>query len=82
MTDDQEEVIGRLIRAYENGDIPQNITKKIWKELKEADDLTVAYFTITNSVPDQYLYERKDAVLKSTGEKQVILSCYLKGSKK
>ena len=78
LTDDQEDVISRLLRAYENGDIPQNITKNIVKELKTMDDLGAAYFTITNLVPDQYLYERKDAVLHTEGEKQVILSCYLK----
>ena len=78
LTEDQEEVLSRLVKAYENGDIPQNITKNIVKELKNMDDLGTAYFTITNLVPDQYLYERKDAVLHTVGEKQVILSCYLK----
>ena len=78
LTDDQEDVIARLRRAYDNGDIPQNITKSIVKELKNTDDLGAAYFVITNLVPDQYLYERKDAVLHTEGEKQVILSCYLK----
>ena len=42
------------------------------------DDLGEAFFTFTNLVPDQYLYERKDAILHTEGEKQVILSCYLK----
>ena len=78
LTDDQEDVINRLLRAYENGDIPQNITKNILKELKTIDDLGEAYFAITNLLPDQYLYERKDAVIHTEGEKQVILSCYLK----
>ncbi len=78
LTDDQEDVISRLLRAYENGDIPQNITKNIVKEVKNMDDLGSTYYTITNLVPDQYLYERKDAVLHTEGEKQVILSCYLK----
>lgn len=78
LTDDQENVIKRLLAAYENGDIPQNITKNIVKELKSTEDLGTAYFTITNMVPDQYLYERRDAILHTEGEKQVILSCYLK----
>ncbi len=79
LTDDQEDVLFRLRRAYENGDIPKNITKNIVKELSSVKDLGEAYFAITNLVPDQYLYERKDAVLHTEGEKQVILSCYLKG---
>ena len=78
LTDDQEAVVRRLCQAYENGDIPQNVTKNIMKELKSADDLAAAYFKITNLIPDQYLYERKDAVLHTEGTKQVILSCYMK----
>ena len=78
LTDEQEDVIARLLRAYENGDIPQNITKNIVKELKTIDDLGAAYFIITNLVPDKYLYELRDAILHTEGEKQVILSCYLK----
>ena len=78
LTEDQEDIIRRIIRAYENGDIPQNITKNIAKEIKSVEDLGTAYFTIINLVPDQYLYERKETVLHIEGEKQVILSCYLK----
>lgn len=78
MTDDQENMVQRLIRAYENGDIPKNITKEIAKELKASEDLGAAYYTIINQIPDQYLYERRDAVLHTEGEKQVVLSCYLK----
>lgn len=80
-TGDQEDIILRLLRAYENGDIPQGITKAIVKELKVAQDIIEAYYVITDLVPDQYLYERKDAVLHTEGEKQVILSCYLKEKK-
>ncbi len=78
LTDDQEDMIERLFRAYENGNIPQNITKNIVRELKPMEDLSTAYFAILNRVPEQYLYERKDTVLHTEGEKQVILSCYLK----
>ena len=78
LTNEQEDVIRRLIRAYENGDIPQNVTKSIVKELSAAEDLGAAYFVISNQVPDQYLYERREALLHPEGEKQVILSCYMK----
>lgn len=78
LTEEQVDVINRLLRAYENGDIPQNITKSIVRDLKTTNDLGEAYFVITNLVPKQYLYERKDAVLHNEGDKQVILSCYLK----
>ncbi len=78
LTDDQEDVVRRLMKAYENGDIPQNITKAIVKELSTASDLGETYFVISNQVPDQYLYERRDATLHIDGEKQVILSCYMR----
>lgn len=82
LTDDQEDVVKRLIRAYENGDVPQNVTKSIVKELGQTEDLGETFFVISNNVPDQYLYERKDAVLTYDGDKQVILSCYMKEMKK
>ncbi len=82
LTDDQEEVVKRLIRAYENGDVPQNVTKNIVKELGQTEDLGETFFVISNNVPDQYLYERRDAVLTYDGDKQVILSCYMKEMKK
>lgn len=82
LTDDQEDIVKRLIRAFENGDIPQNVTKSIVKELGQTEDLGETYFVISNNVPDQYLYERKDAVLTYDGDKQVILSCYMKEMKK
>lgn len=78
LTDEQIDTITRLFRAYKNGDIPQNITKNIVKELKAVTDLGKAYFVITNMVPDQYLYQRRDIKLQTEGDKQVILSCYLK----
>lgn len=78
LTEDQEEIILRLIKAYENGDIPKKITSNIVKEVKNETDLGALYYIITNLIPDQYLYERKDAVLNYSGKKQVILSCYLK----
>lgn len=82
LTDDQEDVVKRLIRAYENGDVPQNVTKSIVKELGQTEDLGETFFVISNNVPDQYLYERRDAVLTYDGDKQVILSCYMKEMKK
>ena len=78
LTEDQDDMINRLLRAYENGDIPHNITKEVVKGLKTAADSMAAYFVIVNQIPDQYLYQRRDVVLNSKGEKQVVLSEYLK----
>ena len=82
LTNEQEEVAGSLLRAYQNGDIPQNITKNLASALKENNDNMSSYFTIVNVIPERYRYPRKDNVLQSEGAKQVILSIYLKENTK
>ena len=79
LTDDQEAELNQMIQAYMNGNIPQNITKDVAKEIKEFndEDLTNLFYTIRRNIPDVYLSEQRDAVLNIEGEKQVILSCYL-----
>ena len=82
LTDDQDAIVARLATRYENGDIPQNISKNIVKALKTSGtDVLSAYYLIMDQVPDEYIREERDQVLKVEGEKQVILSCYLKASK-
>jgi len=68
-----------MIQAYMNGNIPQNITKDIAKEIKEfhGDDPIDLFYIIRRSFPDIYLHDQRDIVLNIEGEKQVILSCYL-----
>ena len=82
LTEDQEAKISRMLKAFENGDIPQNISKNIVKGLAIYKDIPSAYFFVAGEIPEQYLYERKDAIRQTPGEKQVILSCYLKESAK
>lgn len=81
LTEDQIDVVSRLLQAYESGNIPKKITSDIVKAISNVNDLGTVYFKIINLVPDQYIYERKDAVLRTEGEKQVILSCYFKEAK-
>ena len=82
LIEEQENTVARLIKAYENGDIPQNITKKIVKELKTVqNDMLELYSIIISNIPENYLFERQNVFLQIEGEKQVILSCYMKESK-
>ena len=81
LTDDQEENAKKIISAYENGDIPQSITKKIIKEIKKTENPEEMFFIIESQIPDAYFYDRKEAKIRVNGEKQVILSCYLKETK-
>ncbi len=75
LTDDQEEILDKLIFLWENGTIPAKISKDVLK-LTSPDTLAL-YFDILNLVPPVYLEERKKTQNKLDGEKQVILSCYM-----
>lgn len=79
-TDDQETLIDTLIRRFSDGDIPDRIGKDIVKKSKVAADLQELYFEIKKLVPQTYLEEKQRAKTQVDEEKQVILSCYLKGS--
>lgn len=78
LTDDQEQIAERIVQAIGNGDIPKNVTKEIVKQIKVASNIVAAFAIIRDNVDDTYLYERKDAVLTNEGNKEVILSCYMK----
>ncbi len=78
-TDEQEDKIKRMIEVWENGDIPANDTKNILKSIKNIDDPIQAYYQIEGQLVDKYFEGRKQVASKVDGEKQVILSCYMKG---
>ena len=80
-TDDQEEKIRRMIEIWENGDVPANDTKAIFKEIKNVEDGVEAYYKIEGMLDDKYFEGRKQIENKADGEKkEVILSCYMKGA--
>ncbi len=78
LTDDQEEKLEILISRWENGEIPSKISKDIVKKSKVVSDVLEFYFEIIKLVPESYFEERQGRSVKIEGEKQVILSCYLK----
>ena len=81
-TDDEEEKIKRMIERWENGDVPSNDTKNILKSIKNVADGVEAYHKIVSQVDDKYFAGRKQVASRADGEeKQVILSCYMKGAK-
>ncbi|WP_295917617.1 helicase-related protein [Anaerovibrio lipolyticus] len=77
LTDDQETIAGRIMQAIENGDIPKNTTKEIVKQMKTASNIVAAFAIIRDNIDDTYLYARKN-VVRPEGDKEVILSCYMK----
>lgn len=80
-TDEQEEKIKKMIEAWENGDIPAADTKNILKSIKNVEDGVEAYYKIAEQVDEKYFEGRKQVATKQDNEKQVILSCYMKGEK-
>ena len=79
LTDDQEAKLGILISRWEAGEIPSKVSKDIVKRSKQPmADLLEFYYDIIKIVPPAYLEENKRAQVNVEGEKQVILSCYLK----
>ena len=78
LTDDQEEKLDILIKRWEDGEIPARISKDVVKKSKVVGDVLELYYEIMKLVPESYFEERKGQTAKVDGEKQVILSCYLK----
>lgn len=81
LTDDQENVLGTLIRRWENGDIPAKVSKDVVKATNLASDILALYYDIVRIVPEAYLEEKKEKKSIVEGKKEIILSCYLKGGK-
>lgn len=80
-TDDQEEIIDILIKRWEDGEIPARISKDVVKKSKVVQDILELYYEILKLVPESYMAEKKMNQSKVDGEKQVILSCYIRGDK-
>lgn len=79
LTDNQENVLGTLIRRWENGDIPAKVSKDVVKATNLASDILALYYDIVRIVPEAYLEEKKEKKSIVEGKKEIILSCYLKG---
>ena len=78
MTDDQEETIDKLISLWENGEIPAKVGKDVMKKSKVVTDVLELYYEIMKLVPTTYFEEHKSQQAQVDGEKQIVLSCYLK----
>lgn len=83
LTDDQEAKLDVLITRWEAGEIPAKVSKDIVKRSKQPmADLLEFYYDILRIVPPVYFEEKQKLQAKVDGEKQVILSCYIKNGGK
>ena len=78
LTGNQEEIIDKLITLWEAGELPAKVSKDIMKKSKVATDVLELYFEIMKLVPPSYFEEKKRHQAQVDGDKQVVLSCYLK----
>lgn len=78
LTDDQEDKLDKMISLWENGEIPAKVSKDILKKSKLVTDVLELYFEILKLVPETYFEEKSKHGAQVDGEKQVVLSCYLK----
>lgn len=77
-TEPQEENLQKMLELWQNGEISAMLTKEILSDVKNIDDPVQAYFEIYDRIPERYFAGRGQKKKELTGEKQVILSCYLK----
>ena len=82
LTDDQEEKIEKLISLWEHGEIPAKVGKDVMKKSKVVNDVLELYYEIMKIVPAAYFEEQNSQQAKVDGEKQIVLSCYLKSGGK
>lgn len=83
LTDDQEAKLDVLITRWEAGEIPAKVSKDVVKRSKQPmADMLEFYYDILRIVPPVYFEEKQKLQAKVDGEKQVILSCYLKNGGK
>lgn len=78
LTDDQEEKLETLIQRWEEGEMPSKISKDIIKKSSTSTSVLDLYYEIMKAVPESYFEDKKAYKAKTDGEKQVVLSCYLR----
>ena len=79
-TDDQEEIIQRIINAFNEGDIPARDIQKINQVIKSENNPLQRFKKIYAIIDEKYLFGRQRTENLTNRQRQVILSCSLKGS--
>lgn len=81
-TEDEIQNINKMTELFENGEIPDNLSKQIMQALKKItggmEDSIERYHTVYDKIPSLYFEGRKEEQTKKISKKQIILSCYLK----
>ena len=78
-TDDQEEIIRRIIDALNEGDIPARDIQKMNQAIKTEQTPVALFKKFCDIIDEKYLFGRQQAENLTARQRQVILSCSLKG---
>lgn len=78
-TDKEEDLINRMLKAWEDGNIPSSISRNILKEVKGVTDPVRIFYIIKDILPENYLQKRKGKKRTHlSGNTEIILSSYLR----
>ncbi len=81
-TENELQNIYKMTELFENGEIPDSLSKQIMQALKkitgDMEDSIERYHTIYDAIPSLYFDGRKEEQAKKISKKQIILSCYLR----
>ena len=78
LTDDQEDKIDIMISLWEDGQMPLKLGKDIIKKSKSFTDVLELYYFIVRSIPSVYFEMPTNNSVYVEGEKEIVLSCFLK----
>ncbi|MFA6076272.1 MAG: helicase-related protein [Negativicutes bacterium] len=79
LTDDDESLIARINKAYEEGRIPPNVSKEILKKIKNANDGLSVFRVLRAEISSEYLVERQNKHKSTDAPVEVLLSMYIQG---
>lgn len=78
-TDDQDVLINKLKKIWDEGNVPASISKEVLKQTKGMNDPVKIFYEILEMVPEKYFEERKGKKkVYLSGNMKVILSSYIK----
>ena len=77
-TDEEDKMLIKMMTLWENGVIPQSLTKEIMRDIKGINDEIQAYAEILDRIPDRYFEDKNESRSVEIAQKQVILSCFIR----
>lgn len=74
-TDEQDKTIMKMIELWENGEVPNQLTKRIIRQTDTTQEPIQVFFEIVRCLPNEYLRNKKAYNNEERIHKEVVLSC-------